>query len=229
MLLAVDTSTRYAGVALYDEGRVLSSRSWYSAANHTVELMPAIAQVLQDRGLVPGALRGIAIALGPGGFSALRVGMGVVKGLAMTAGKSVVGLGTLDLEGYAYLDSGLPVCALLDAGRGEVASGHFGTDGRRSREDLVSPVEELVDSIDRATLICGEGAATWHDLIRERLGPLGLVVRSAPASRLWALCELGWKGLESGDTADLATLQPIYLRMPSIGGPKQRDWLPQRS
>ena len=229
MLLAVDTSTRYAGVALYDEGRVLACRSWYSAVNHTAELMPAIAQVLQGRGLAPGDLEGIAIALGPGGFSALRVGMSAVKGLAMTAGKPVVGLGTLDLEAYAYLASGLQVCAILDAGRGEVASGIFGTDGRRSRTDLVSPVEELLDTVDRATLFCGEGVVTWRDLIQDRLGPLGLVVRPTPASRLWALCELGWKNLAAGDTEELATLQPTYMRMPSIGGPKRRDWTPQRS
>ena len=229
MILAVDTSTRYAGVALCDEGRVLACRSWYSAVNHTAELMPAIAQVLQGRGLGPGDLQGIAIALGPGGFSALRVGMSVVKGLALAAGKPVVGVGTLDLEAYACLASGMQVCALLDAGRGEVASGIFGTDGRRSREDLVSPAAELLDSIDRTTLFCGEGVSTWCDLIKERMGPLGLVVRPAPASRLWALCDLGWKNLAAGDTADLTTLQPTYMRLPSIGGPKRRDWTSQRS
>ena len=229
MLLSVDTSTRYAGVALYDEGRVVSSRSWYSAVNHTVELMPAVAQILQSRRLSPKDLEGIAIALGPGGFSALRVGMSVVKGLAMTAGKPVVGLGTLDLEAYPYLESGLQVCALLDAGRREVASAIFGSDGRRIRKDLICPTQELLDAIDSVTLFCGEGVSTWRGLIQERLGSLGQVVRPSPASRLWALCELGSQALAAGDTADLATLQPMYLRMPSIGGPKRRDWTPQRS
>ena len=228
MLLAIDTSTRNAGVALYNDGLVQSCRNWHSPVNHTAELMPAIAQIMHSRDLTPGQLEGIAVALGPGGFSALRVGMSAVKGLAATAGKPVVGVGTLDMEAYPYLKSGLQVCALLDAGRGEVASAIFGTDGRRVRDDLVCPTQELLETIDSETLFCGEGVAAWRDLIQERLGTLGRLVLPAPATRLWALCELGWQALAAGDTAELATLQPIYMRMPTVGGPKRRDWTPQR-
>ncbi len=229
MLLAVDTSTRYAGVAVCQEGRVLSCRSWYSAVNHTTELMPAVAQVLRQHGLAVSDLNGIAVALGPGGFSALRVGMSVAKGLAVTAGTPVTGVGTLDLEAYPYLQSGLPVCAILDAGRSEVASALFGPDGLRIREDMVCAAEELVDSTKESTLFCGEAVSNWGGLVRERLGPLAVVVGPAPAQRVWTLCELGWKRLAEGQVADLAMLQPTYLRMPSIGGPKRRDRVPQQS
>ena len=227
--MAVDSSTRYAGVALCEEGRVLSSRSWYSAVNHTVEMMPAVDQILRAHGLAAGDLEGIAVALGPGGFSALRVGMSVVKGLAVATGTPVVGLGTLDLEAYPYLRSGLPVCALLDAGRSEVASALFGPDGLRTREDTVGAVEELVESTKEPTLFCGEAVSNWGSLIRERLGSLAVVAGAAPGQRTWALCQLGWQRLAEGEAADLAALQPTYLRMPSIGGPKRRDRAPQRS
>ena len=190
--------------------------------------MPAVAQTLQGRGLAPGDLQGIAVALGPGGFSALRVGMSVAKGLAVTAGKPLIGVETLDLEAYPYLASGLPVCAMVDAGRGEVASAHFGPDGRRTREDLICPPEEVLESIKEPTLFCGEAVFSWSELIKDRLGPLGVVVRPVPSSRPWSLAALGSKRLAEGDTSDLATLQPNYLRMPSIGGPKRRDWTPQQ-
>ena len=164
MLLAIDTSTRHAGVAVADLGRVLSSRCWRSSVNHSAELMPAVDQILRSHGLTPGDLSGIAVALGPGGFSALRVGMSVVKGLAFTSGTAVVGVGTLDLEAYPYLQSGLPVCAILDAGRKEVASALFGKDGVRAREDTVGTVEELVEGIDQDR--------SWADLavLRRRKG-----------------------------------------------------------
>ena len=245
MLLAIDTSTRYAGVALADSGRVLSCRSWYSAVNHTSELMPAVAQTLEGAGLTVSDLDGIAVALGPGGFSALRVGMSVAKGLAMASGKPLVGVGTLDLEAHPYLDSGLPVCALLDAGRGEVASAYFQigpgnvpvpvpeTDadakGQRVREDLICDPEELLSGIDERTLFCGEGVQPHAELIRERLGRRGVVVGHSPVSRLGSLVELGRQRLESGERDDVATLQPYYLRMPSIGGPKRRDRVPQKT
>ena len=229
MLLAIDTSTRYAGVALGAEGRVVSLRSWYSSINHTAELMPAIAEILLSQGLSAGGLSGIAVALGPGGFSALRVGMSVAKGLAVTAGKPLVGVGTLDLEAFPYLESGMPVCALLDAGRQEVASAHFGPDGRRTREDMICPPQALFEAVSQATVFCGEGVQTWSQTIKDGLGALAVVVKPAPSLRLWSLLEVGGEKLAAGEADDLAGLQPYYLRMPSIGGPKRRDWVRQGS
>ena len=227
MLLAIDTSTRYAGVALASEGRAVSSSSWFSLVSHTVELMPAISEILRSQGLSAGGLSGIAVALGPGGFSALRVGVSVAKGLAMTVGKPLVGVGTLDLEAFPYLESGLPVCALLDAGRQEVASAHFGPDGRRTREDMVCAPQALIEAVSEATIFCGEGVQTWAQTIKDGLGALAVMVKPTPSSRLWSLLEMGGPRLAAGQPDDLATLQPNYLRMPSIGGPKRRDWVRQ--
>ena len=223
MLLAIDTSTRNAGVALAREGQVVASRSWRSAVNHTSELMPAVAHLLEGARLSAIDLDGIAVALGPGGFSALRVGMSVAKGLALASGKPLVGIGTLDAEAQPYLQSGLRVCALLDAGRSEVSSGYFAADGVRLREDRICPPAELLDEVEGRLLLCGEGTPTHAEVVRERLGDMALVVGHSPATRLWALATLGHLRLAAGETDDLATLQPYYLRMPSIGGPKRRD------
>ena len=228
MLLAIDTSTRNAGVALGHEGRVLSSHSWFSTVNHTVELMPAVAQILESRGLKVAGLDGVAVALGPGGFSALRVGMSVAKGLAAAGRKPIIGVGSLDMEAHAFLESGLPVCAVLDAGRGEWASAHFGIDGLRIRDDLVGSPEEILEAITGMTLFCGEGVDGRGELIKERLGSWAVVVDGAAASlRLHSLVSMAQDRLDQGDVDDLATLQPEYLRMPSIGVPKRRDRLPQ--
>ena len=230
MILAIDTSTRYAGAALADAHRVIAGYCWYSSANHTAELMPAVAQMFQSKGLNPGELQGIAVALGPGGFSALRVGISCTKGLALAWNKPIAGIETLELEAFPYLEAGLPVCALLDAGRGEVASALFGDGGHRSRDDLISTPDALLDSITEPTLFCGEGVTPWVQLIQERLGTRGLVVaHHTPATRLWSLVELARRRLSIGDTDDLASLQPHYLRLPSIGSPKRRDRSPQQS
>ncbi len=229
MLLAIDTSTRHAGVALAQDGQVISSRSWCSQANHTAELMPAVAEILNGRRLAAKDLTGIAVALGPGGFSALRVGISAAKGLALASGKPIVGLRTLDLEAHPYLASGVPVCALLDVGRQEVAAARFGKDGQRLAEDTLGPPMELLSAIVEPTIFCGEGVTRCIELIREHLGNLALPVTSSPAARLWSLAALGQHRIDLGDADDLATLQPHYLRMPSIGGPKRRDHTPQSS
>ncbi len=227
MLLAIDTSTRNAGAALARDGQVVSAHSWRSAVNHTAELMPAVSQLLTAAGLTVNDLDGITVALGPGGFSALRVGMSVAKGLAMVSGKPLLGVNTLEAEAQLYLKSGLTVCPMLDAGRGEVASACFAPGGQRVREDIICSPEELLEELLPVTagaiLFCGEGLPPYADLIGPRLGSRAVITGHTPAARLWALAELGQRRLTAGAGADLATLQPHYLRMPSIGGPKRRD------
>ena len=227
MLLALDTSTRYASVALADEDRVVDSRTWHTTFSHTTQLMPAVALLLDGSGLAAAELEGVAVALGPGGFSALRVGISVAKGLALVAKTPIVGVGSLDLEAHQYLNSGVQVCALLEAGRQECATALFGPNGIRLREDRVRTAEQLLTEIAGPTIFCGEGVTAWKDQIAVALGSDAQIVRPVPAARIWALAEIGREKLAAGEADDITTLQPEYLRMPSIGVPKRRDRVPQ--
>ena len=155
--------------------------------------------------------------------------MSVAKGLASASKKPLVGIGTLDMEVLPYLRSGMPVCALLDSGRKEVASAFFAIDGSRSRDDSISPPEELLPEVTQATIFCGEGVANWGNMIKDALGDTVMVVRPSPAGRIFSLTEMGRQLLDSGESDDPSLLQPYYLRMPSIGGPKRRDLRPQKS
>lgn len=234
MLLAIDTSTRNASVALYDGGRVASTLAWHSTVNHSAELMPAVAQLLERRSARPSDLDGVAVALGPGGFSALRTGLSVAKGLAMASRIPVVGIGSLDLEAYPYRDAGLPVCALLEAGRSEASSALIDREGRRYRDDGISGWEELLSEIqslklDGPILFCGEGMAPWADAIRDALGSQAVPCYNPPSSRGGSLAALAQQRLERGEADDLDSLQPHYLRMPTIGVPKRRDRRVQES
>ncbi len=230
MLLSIDTSTRYAGVALSDEERVVSCLLWYSKVNHTAELMPAVAQALEHHGIPARELEGVAVALGPGGFSSLRVGLSVAKGLSAASGLPLVGVRTLELEAHPYLETGVAVCAMLDAGRSEVATARFDSQGHPAGEETISPPDELLDSIAEITQFCGEGVVPWVSLIKERLGPMAMVMASpSPGIRLWSLAAIARERLAAGRTDDPAALEPNYLRMPSIGQPKSRDRTPQGS
>lgn len=230
MLLAIDTSTRYAGIALADDRRVIDLQAWHSTVNHTSELMPAVANLLGRRGLKPASLDAVAVALGPGGFSSLRVGVSAAKGMALAGRLPLLGVGTLDLEAHPYVESGKLVCPMLDAGRGEVASALMGEDGVRVREDMICLPGDLMDPVSGVTLYCGEGVGPHADFIKEQMGTKAVVINwSGPASRLNALVETARQRLELGDQDHLATLQPYYLRMPSIGAPKQRGRVPQGS
>ena len=229
MLLAIDTSTRYAGVALADSERLVASHTWPSVVNHTAELMPAVVKLLQDRNIAVRDLDAVAVALGPGGFSALRVGVSVGKGLCAAGSIPILGMGSLDLEAFPYAGSGMPVCALLESGRSEAASALFGANGQRLRVDRVSTATELMEEIAQTTLFCGEGVARWAEEIKSGLGNKAVICSPAPSVRVWSLVSIARQRLNAGEADDLDTLQPQYLRMPSIGSPKQRDRAPQES
>ena len=229
MLLAIDTSTRNASIALFDGTAVIASRSWRSGVNHSSELMPAVAQVLQSRQVIPRSLDAVAVALGPGGFSALRTGLSAAKGMAMASRIPIIGVSSLELEAHPFRASGLAICALLEAGRGEAASAlvSHSPDVNRLREDRISGPEDLLDEIETLgaaqTLFCGEGLMPWAEVIKERLGGRALLCHVPASARAESLAALAWERLGKGCTDDLDLLQPNYLRMPSIGTPKRRD------
>ena len=228
MLLAIDTSTRNASVALAEAGWMVAGRSWRSGVSHTTELMPAVAHLLEGRGVRPQELDAVAVALGPGGFSALRTGLSIAKGLALAARIPIIGIGSLDLEAFPCRESGLTVCALLEAGRSEAASAIIASDGTRLREDRVTGSGELLEEVramekDGPVLFCGEGMPPWAESIRSALGGRAVLCHTPPLARAGSLAALAEGRLERGDADDLDALQPHYLRAPSIGVPKRRD------
>ena len=231
MLLSIDTSSRHGGVALCDaDGAVIEARLWRSTANHTAQLMPAVAELLKAQDTRAADLDAVAVALGPGPFSALRVGVSAAKGLAMAAGFPIIGVDTLALEARPHLAPGGTAAAWLDAGRNEVAVGWFNGDGERIREDEIASPETLLEQeptlSETAVIYCGEAAHARRDVIYGKRGdsPRPTVVAPwTPADRLWALAAIAARRLDRNESDDLATLQPYYLRMPTIGVSKRRD------
>ena len=127
MLLAIDTATHFAGLALYDQGQVLAEESWYSAMTHTVELMPRIQRLLSTHQLAIESLAGIGVSLGPGSFTGLRIGLAAAKGMALPYRLPLVGVPTLDVVAYPFQNADQPVWAVIRAGRGRIGAALAGT------------------------------------------------------------------------------------------------------
>lgn len=224
MELAIDTSTGWAGIALAQRGKVLSEMTWRAEFNHTVQLMPAIESLLRQAGLKPKDLEAIGVAIGPGSFSGLRVGLAAAKGFAMSLGVPLAGVSTLLLEAYPFLAPGLPVRPVLDAGRGEVSTASF-QQSRATLEDSGPPclmsVEALCADVHQSTIFCGEHLPALREHLAAALGDLAhFPAESALARRPGNLAELAWKRLARGEADDASTLQPVYLRDPSISRSK---------
>jgi tRNA threonylcarbamoyladenosine biosynthesis protein TsaB len=216
MLLAVDTSTKQMGLALYDGAQIIGEMLWHSRHYHTVELAPAVADLLNRSGLKMDAIRALGIALGPGSFTSLRVGLAFVKGLALARHLPIVGVPTLDVIAAAQETSDLPLAAVLQAGRGRLALGWYeaSDDGWQSRKPAtVTTVDELADKIRKPTIVCGE--LTKDE--RQRLARKRVNVRLASPARCVRrpaiLAELAWEHWQAGAQDDAASLAPIYLHV----------------
>ncbi len=220
MELAIDTSTDTASLALSLEGQVKAELSWCPGRNHTTELTPNLLHLLELAKAEIQDIKCIIVAKGPGSFTGVRVGMATAKGLAFALGLPLVGISTLEVLAFAHASMTLPICPILNAGRGEIATALFRNRGgkwQRLFAEHITTIEALCAEIKSKTLFCGEIDSEVARGIKEKLGDKAVIVQGAALlRRAGFLAELGWRRLETGDTDDLATLQPLYLRKPAI-------------
>lgn len=220
MLLAIDTSTRQASIALYEPARgLLAEQSWFSANRHTEELMPGIAALLALAGVTARDLTAIGIAIGPGSFTGLRVGLAAAKGLALAQGLKLVGVPTLDVTAQPHAEQPVPVIAIAQAGRGRVywAPYAHGPSGWRPQEPYaLATVIEVANTVVRPVAFAGELTEADRETLTRFAGKQRIAFLSPALGlrRAGVLAELALRRLQAGDTDDLAALSPIYLQQP---------------
>ncbi len=219
MLLAIDTSTRLAGIALYDSRRgLIAEYTWHSANRHTVELMPAIDRMMTQSEVTPAALCAIAVAIGPGSFTGLRVALAAAKGLSLAYALPLLGVPTLDVVAYPHHRQPLPVVAVVQAGRGRVCWARYPagtTTEERPRSYELATIAELGERIAGENLIAGELFEADRAALQQTLGARAtLLLPALSLPRPGFLAELGWQRYEAGERDDVATLSPIYLHDP---------------
>jgi tRNA threonylcarbamoyl adenosine modification protein YeaZ len=228
--LAIDTATDTASVAISREGKPLAEISWLAGQNHTVNLMPNALHLFNLIGEELNKIDAVFVSLGPGSYNGLRAGLSAAKGLALSLDIRLIGIGMLEVEAYPYADAGLPICVIHNIGRGEIASATYrmlDSGWQKLIEEHITTLDALSKTIDTKTIVCGEFAAfpdtqpAPADFIAERLGDLALI-RETTLRRAGYLAELGWRRLERGESDDIATLQPLYMRRPAITKPREK-------
>ncbi|MFL2640019.1 MAG: tRNA (adenosine(37)-N6)-threonylcarbamoyltransferase complex dimerization subunit type 1 TsaB [Dehalococcoidia bacterium] len=226
MLLALDTSTEQAGVALISEsGSVIYEKNWLSQRNHTSELHVAIKAALDSSSINVNDLKGLIVTNGPGTFTGIRIGLAVSKAITIALDIPIIGISTLDVGAFPFMDEEKNIVSVLPVGRGDFACAVFGIDQEGS--DLLSPYAKVIDdhiittdmlfsylnTQERTMTLCGE---ITEDL-QERVSHLRTTIVDIPTEsdrqrRSGNLARLGYKRFIRGLIDDPASLQPVYLR-----------------
>ena len=213
-MLAVDTATRTVGLAVYDGLQVLGETVWHSHDFHTVELIPAISELLTKAGLSSADLGAIAVSIGPGSFTGLRIGMAAAKGICMARNLPLVGVPTLDALASAQPVRQLPMAAVLQAGRSRLAVGWYRAEDQlwvSTQEIEVMAPKELSMQIKSPTIICGELSADDRQILARKHKNIILTPPALSLRRPAFLAELGWRRWQDDDVDDPASLSPVYL------------------
>ncbi|NLK00861.1 MAG: tRNA (adenosine(37)-N6)-threonylcarbamoyltransferase complex dimerization subunit type 1 TsaB [Clostridia bacterium] len=220
LVLAVDSATNAAGAAVVSEEGILGEFFLNTEKTHSEKLMPLIDQLLRDTGLDLQDIGGIAVSIGPGSFTGLRIGLAAVKGLALFLDKPVVGIPSLDgLARNISPVSGL-LCPVIYARRDEVYSALYihtaGGIERISHYMAVSPrrLVSLLENLDNKEVIfIGDGLDIFPQDLRDSLGPgCNIAGREHRLTRASTIGFLGLEKLKAGKKDNLDDLVPFYIR-----------------
>ncbi len=217
IVLAIDSSTESASLALVQNNKVLAETTWRCGQNHSVELLPRLTRLLEEARIELKSVGCVLLARGPGSYNGLRVGLSTAKGLAYSLGIPIIGISSLELEAYQHADSKLPIGPVFNAGRGEIATALYRNkdNWQQLAPEHITTIEALGSEITGKTLFCGEYATIIAGELKKRLKGKAVIAPPLPR-RSSLMAELANARLEAKDYDSPASLQPLYLRRPAI-------------
>jgi tRNA threonylcarbamoyladenosine biosynthesis protein TsaB len=215
-VLGIDTSTKYAGVAIVEDGKLLAQSTLQFMASHSEKLLPEIAHLLEIMEIPLESIDYYAITVGPGSFTGLRVSVSTVKGLSFVTGKKVLPLSVLEVIAKGLPLVEYPICPILDARRKEVYSALFRWDNGkliRLKDDSVLTPEDLINWIDEKTIFVGDGLSLYREKIVHELGQKAILADAFYGIPFPAIVAfLGEEKAKEGKFISAEELSPIYLR-----------------
>ncbi len=219
-VLGIEAATPVAAVAVVEDGRVLAERLVNNRRTHSINLLPMIKAVIEDAGLTPPQIQGIAVSFGPGSFTGLRIGLTTAKTLAWVWQVPVVGVSTLEALALPLAPQGQLICPILNARKNEVYASIFR--GRAGQPELlkgplaVSPrqLAEVLAEWEGQVTFLGDGVPVYQQELSDLLGERALFTpQAALLPRGAAVAELGYWQLAAGQGLSHLELAAQYIRL----------------
>jgi len=227
-LLCIDTSIPVGSVAVVDPAEPAGARVRTGSNARAEKLFVEIESLLAECGLAPGELGGVAVAAGPGSFTGLRIAASTAKTLAWTLGKPLFAAGSLLCQANRASDTGLPVCAAFDAGRGEFYAACYRWHEPDSEpEELIAPGAWDLESLCRlleplaeegSLVLLGQGYLNSREKLDERLGAkISQADEALHAPDARALGQLVLAAPGNYLVREVSTFEPDYIRVGQAG------------
>jgi tRNA threonylcarbamoyladenosine biosynthesis protein TsaB len=231
MLLAIDTATRVLSLALHDGRQICAEMTWMTQNQHTVELMPAISEILEKERIARTALRLLAVSQGPGSFNGLRIGFSAAKGLAMALKLPLLTIPTLDVIAAAQPNFTGTLIAVVQAGRGRVCKESYRWEIESNQwvglgDIEIVPWQTIVEQVVSETVISGEIDPEGYTIIERSGKPARIASPAFSLRRAGFLAELAWEQWRQAlrqepheAIGDPDKAVPFYLHQPGVPHP----------
>jgi len=213
-ILCLDTSTLAGSIALIEDESVRAEINLNLGRKHTERLLPAIDRMFAELGLAPKDINAVAVGIGPGSFTGLRVGLAAAKGLALSLSIPIVGILSLDALAWQIRFYDGPILALLDARKGQVFARFYKGGGSFAAQGdamAINP-ESLLPRIPDRTLIVGEGGGAYQEIFSRLKDKIRIAGFEFDHPRAAIIGRLGLERLKKGESDSLDSLTPVYLR-----------------
>lgn len=215
-ILAIDTSTPTASIAVMQGDKPLAETAFESGKKQGERLVPAIENLMAGIGISPADICAYAVGIGPGSFTGLRSGLSLIKGMALARPGPVVGISSLHAIAAASDFKGV-VLPVIDARKGQVFTAIFRADNEgalvRESDDMAIAPERVADLTAGPALVLGNGLTQYRSIIEKAMGETAVIgpqeLWTPKAAKIGALA---WERLEPGDSDPLDTLVPKYVR-----------------
>ncbi len=212
-VLGIETSGNIGGVALGQDNRIVIAGSLGSPALHDKELVSAIKSILREAGWTPHDIDLIAVNVGPGSYTGLRVGVTCAKTLAYSLNKPVIDVPAFDAIAEDYPMNATPICPIMDARRGHVYACIYqleNTQRKRVSDFLVIQPERLVSLLPRPVIVFGGGVLLYKEQLQQKDIIADTENQAVPKVEYVAL--LGESAYKAGRRCGAEKLLPLYLR-----------------
>ncbi len=213
-ILAMDTSSVNATVCISDENKILGEYTVSNDRAHSQIIMPMLNDLLNNCSMTIKDIDVFAVAIGPGSFTGLRIGMAAMKTLAQSLSKPIIGASTLDEIAESFLFSDKIICPILDARRNEVYNAMYLNGEKIVSERVVDFDEILIELANKEIIFAGDATLKYRERIMSFNNPLWKIAPpSMSMQRSSSLASIALKRAINNDFDNLYDLSPLYLRL----------------